>query len=135
MPPAPVVVSKIQTITQSSSKSFVGSLVPIRTSTVGSAVDGRVVKIFVDEGDPVRMEATEATEATETTQSTSPVEELGQPIVQLRTVALEIEIEAAKVELETRKMAESELQQSLPTEIESASAMIESARDTGRAAR
>ena len=52
-------------------------------------------------------------------------EQLGQPIVQLRTVSLDIEIEAANVELQSRKMAESELQQSLPAEIESAQAAID----------
>ena len=60
MPPAPVVVSKVKSLNQAASKSFVGSLVPIRKSTVGSAVDGRVVKMFVDEGDPVEMESTNA---------------------------------------------------------------------------
>jgi HlyD family secretion protein len=120
MPPAPVVVSKVKSLNQAAmnqaaSKSFVGSLVPIRKSTVGSAVDGRVVKLFVDEGDPVAMESTETENA----------EQLGQPIVQLRTVSLDIEIEAANVELESRKMAESELQQSLPAEIDGAQAAID----------
>lgn len=115
MPPAPVVVSRVNPLNQAASKSFVGSLVPIRKSTVGSAVDGRVVKLFVEEGDPVEMESDIAENS----------EQLGQPIVQLRTVGLDIEIEAANVELESRKMAESELQQSLPAEIESAQAAID----------
>jgi multidrug efflux pump subunit AcrA (membrane-fusion protein) len=58
MPPAPVVVSKVQEVSQASSKSFVGTLVPIRKSTVGSAVDGRVTKIHVQEGDPVTVDTT-----------------------------------------------------------------------------
>ncbi len=114
MPPAPVVVSKVQLI-KPEMKSFVGSLVPIRTSTVGSAVDGRVVEILVDEGDPVRMESLAA----------GSEEILGQPIVKLRTVALDIELDAANVELETRKQAEAELAASLPTEIESATAVVD----------
>ncbi len=82
MPPAPVVVSKVQSLNQAASKSFVGSLVPIRKSIVGSAVDGRVVKLFVDEGEPVAMES-----PTVTSNGDIASEILGQPVVQLRTVA------------------------------------------------
>ena len=46
-------------------------------------------------------------------------------LVQLRTVSLDIEIEAAQVELRLRQQAENELQQSLPTEIASAEAVVE----------
>ena len=116
MPPAPIVVAKVQSITQAESKSFVGSLVPIRSSTVGSAVDGRVIKMFVDEGDAVKMESSGTASSNEI---------LGQPMVQLRTVALDIEIEAAKLELAIRQMAYQELQTSLPSEIQTAAAVIE----------
>jgi HlyD family secretion protein len=46
-------------------------------------------------------------------------------MIQLRTVALDIELDAAKVELRTRKMALAELEQSLPGEIESAEAAVQ----------
>ena len=105
--PSPVVVSKAVSIRQSDSKSFVGSLVPLRRSTVGSAVDGRVVEMFAREGNYVEGD--------------SP----GQPLVQLRTVSLDIEIEAAHVELRLREQAENELKQSLPAEIEAAQSTVE----------
>ncbi len=117
MPPSPVEVARAQALTEAASKAFVGSLVPIRKSTVGSAVDGRVVEIFVDEGDPVNVGPAGS--------ENENGEILGQPMIQLRTVALDIEIEAAKVELESRKMAASELRQLLPAEIESAEAAVE----------
>lgn len=122
-PASPVVVSKVVSARQAASKSFVGTLVPIRKSIVGSAVDGRVVNVFVDEGDPVTMR--EAT--TDSAAGELPADDwttLGQPVVQLRTVSLDIEIDAAEIELRTREQAEKELQQTLPTEIDSAQAAV-----------
>ncbi len=113
-PPGPVAVSRVVATRQPASKSFIGTLYPVRSSIVGSAVDGRVTGIYVDEGDPVSIQ--------ETSDAGS---EPGQPIVQLRTVSLDIEIEAAEVELKTREQAEMELQASLPAEIESAEAVID----------
>jgi RND family efflux transporter MFP subunit len=104
--PSPVIVSRVVKTHQLDSKSFVGSLVPMKRSTVGSAVDGRVTKMFVDEGDLVSGDG------------------LGDPLVQLRTVLLDIEIEAADVELRLRQESEDELLQSLPNEIASAEAAV-----------
>jgi RND family efflux transporter MFP subunit len=50
---------------------------------------------------------------------------LGQPLVQLSTVSLDIEIEAAQVELRFRQQSERELQASLPTEIAAAESDVE----------
>lgn len=83
-----------------------GTLQPTRTSTVGSAVDGRVIRINVMEGDPVGSESQNAEEFK------------GQPIVQLRTGTLEIEIEAAKIQNSLTRQAAEELAISLPKEIE-----------------
>ncbi len=105
--PSPVIVSRVVKTHQLDSKSFVGSLVPLKRSTVGSAVDGRVTKMFVEEGDLVSGDGD------------------GDPLVQLRTVSLNIEIEAAQVELRLRQESEQELQQSLPAEIASAEAVVE----------
>lgn len=115
-PASPVVVAKVLSTSQAASKSFVGTLVPIRKSVVGSAVDGRVVEILVDDGDAVSMVDG---------QQDADGHPLGQPMVQLRTVSLDIEISAAEVELKIRKDSEEELKQTLPTEIESAQAAVE----------
>ncbi len=88
---------------------------PVRKSTIGSAIDGRVTEIFVDAGDPVSMLEG---------QVDVNGHPLGQPMVQLRTVALDIQIEAAKIELQNRQQLETELKQTLPTEIESAEASV-----------
>ncbi len=115
MGPSPVVVSRVISVQQSDSMTFAGSLVPNRTTTLGSAGDGRVVGLYVDEGDPVKMLPSDPS---------SKIRK-GQPLVQLRTVALDIQIEAAQVELQLRQQAEKELQQSLPTEIAAAKAAVE----------
>ncbi len=113
--PSPVVVSRVVSTRQSASKSFVGSLVPLKRSPIGSAVDGRVTKMYVDAGDPVTVDESTIING----------EPLGQPLVQLRTVSLDIEIEAAHVELRMREQAEQELQASLPTEIAAAESAVE----------
>jgi RND family efflux transporter MFP subunit len=105
--PSPVIVCPVVSARQMDSRSFVGSLVPLRRSTIGSAVDGRVIQINVDEGDPVSGDGA------------------GEPLVQLRTVLLDIEIEAAQVELKMREQAELELQASLPSEIAVAESVLE----------
>ena len=109
-----VVVSRVNSTRKSASKSFVGSLVPVKRSPIGSAVDGRVTKMFVEAGDAVTVDETQMVEG----------EPLGQPLVQLRTVSLDIEIAAAQAELRLRQQAETELQKSLPTEIKGASAAV-----------
>lgn len=112
---SPVVVSRVETSRRSASKTFVGTLVPLKRSTLGSAVDGRVTKMHVEEGDFVTVDTKRMVNG----------EPLGQELVQLRTVSLDIEIEAALVELHLRRQAENELQQSLPAEIEGAESAVE----------
>jgi RND family efflux transporter MFP subunit len=81
---------------------FVGTVEPLRRSVVGSAVDGRVIEMLVDEGDPV---------------------ELDQPLARLRTATLEIQLAAAKAELELRQHELAELENgSRPEEIAQAEA-------------
>ena len=76
--PASIVVTKVIQREVQTGHRVVGTVKPIRTSTVGSAVDGRVVDFLVEEGDAVKQ---------------------GQPLAQLRTGTLEIELAAAKAEL------------------------------------
>jgi RND family efflux transporter MFP subunit len=61
---------------------FVGTLVPTRISSVGSAVDGRVIEFPVNEGDRVKK---------------------GQPLAKLLTKQLEIQLAGANAELELRR--------------------------------
>jgi RND family efflux transporter MFP subunit len=80
----------------------------VRTSIVGSAVDGRVVEFFVNEGDAVRQ---------------------GQPLARLRTETLEIELAAAEAELELRREQLAELENgSRPEDIEQAEARMAGAQ-------
>lgn len=72
-----VVVPVIETEVKSGQR-VVGTVHPLRRSTIGSAVDGRVEEFLVDSGDPVQR---------------------GQKLSQLRTETLEIERAAAKAEL------------------------------------
>ncbi len=100
---APVVERSIAT-----EQSFVGTIVPRRTSVVGSAVAGRVIELHVDEGDFVTK---------------------GQPLAQLRTGTLEIELAAAKAELALRQEELRELVNgSRPEEIQQAAARMASAK-------
>jgi RND family efflux transporter MFP subunit len=106
MPPVPVVVAQAVERTVASSQRFVGTLQPVRTATVGSAVDGRVVEYPINEGDPVTK---------------------GQPLCKLLTQTVELELAAARAELELRKQELAELVNgSLPEVIDQAEARVAS---------
>lgn len=86
----------------------VGSVMPIQTSTVGTAVDGRVMEFLVNVGDAVKNR---------------------QPLARLRTGTLEIELKAAQAELTLRQEELRELQNgSRPEEISEARARMLSAK-------
>ena len=87
--PAKVTVGTVSEQTLSASQTFVGSVTPIRTSLVGSAVDGRVLEFLVNEGDMVTE---------------------GQPLAQLRTSTLSLQLAAARAErvLRSEELAELE---------------------------
>lgn len=92
---SPVVQQEI-----SVSQTFVGTVMPSKTAIVGSAVDGRVIEFPREEGDRV---------------------ERGQPLAQLLTDTIELEIETAQAELELRRQELAELENGLrPEEIEQA---------------
>ncbi len=112
--PTAVAVGQVAEVLQGeSTEIFVGSLQPMRTSTVGSAVDGRVISIEVDRGDPVFADPL---------LSESPDTFVGQPMMQLRTGTLEIEIGSAEILLKLAEQALDELRVTLPQEIELANA-------------
>ena len=80
--PSSVVVSKIVARELAASQNFVGTVRPTRRAVVGSAVDGRMVELFVKHGDAVKA---------------------GQPLAQLRTGTLEINLAAEAAELKLRQ--------------------------------
>jgi len=49
--PAPVSVAPVVEREIAAGQTFVGTVRPVRRSTIGSAVDGRVIEVMVEEGD------------------------------------------------------------------------------------
>jgi RND family efflux transporter MFP subunit len=86
---------------------FVGTVIPTRTSLVGSTVEGRVVRFLVREGDEV---------------------EEGQTLAQLRLTALEIELAGAKASLALLEEQLEDLKVSQPQEIKQAEARMRAAK-------
>jgi len=85
----------------------VGTVKPLRTSTIGSAVDGRVEELLVNQGNAV---------------------EQGQVLARLRTATLEIQRSAAKAEVELAQQSLIELQNgSRPEDIAEAEANMRGA--------
>ena len=85
-------------------QAFVGTVLPARTSDVGSAVDGRLVELPIVEGQHVRA---------------------GEPIAQLLRGLLEIERVGALAELDRRRQVLAELEAgSRPEEIDQARALV-----------
>jgi HlyD family secretion protein len=107
LPPAPVAVAQVQKRKMALGQRFVGTVKPLRVTTVGSPVADLVVDFKVNEGDRV---------------------EKGQPLAVLRTETLEIELRAAKAELQLRQQELAELiNGSRPEEIWEAEAQLAAA--------
>ncbi|MCA9212791.1 MAG: efflux RND transporter periplasmic adaptor subunit [Planctomycetales bacterium] len=103
----PVVVARVTESEVRAGQRFVGTVNPRRTSTVGSAVDGRVQSFLVNQGDAVSE---------------------GQVLAQLRTETLEIEKAAAAAELQLAQQRLAELENgSRPEDIAEAEANVRSA--------
>lgn len=100
LPPQPVSVGEVELRAVQSGQSFVGTVLPARMSTIGSAVDGRLVEFRVDEGDYVRK---------------------GDVIAQLLTGTIKIELSEARAQLATLQAELRELEAGArPEEIEQA---------------
>lgn len=112
--PATVAVAKVVASDQVSGKTFLGTVTPINNSVIGSAVDGRVEKVFVDAGDRVLKSGS----------SDAVIAKMGQPLLQLRTGTLQIEIDTAHIVLKNRLNALKEMQTALPIDIEQAKATV-----------
>jgi HlyD family secretion protein len=102
--PVPVVAGRVATMDLASGQSFVGTVLPARTSDVGSAVDGRLVEFPIVDGQHVAD---------------------GEPIAGLLRGLLEIERRGAAAELERRRQELAELKAgSRPEEIDQARALV-----------
>ena len=105
---ASVVVARVIQREVNTAMRVVGTVMPVRRSTIGSAVDGRVVEFLVNQGDAVKK---------------------GQPLARLRTETLEIELAASRAELD---LYEQELLEkvngSRPEEIAEAKARMRAAK-------
>lgn len=101
---APVVVSRVEQAELAAAQSFVGTVYPARISDVGSAVDGRVVRMPVEDGQRVAA---------------------GEPIAELLRGLLEIERSGAAAELERRAQVLAELRAgSRPEELDQLRATV-----------
>ncbi len=116
-PPPPVVVAPAREHEVTLEQTVVGTVTPVRVSTVGSPVEGRVVEFLAQEGDLVRAER----------EPQSPHASEVFPLVRLRTESLKIELAAAEAELKVRQAELEELKTSKPKEIEQAEARKEAA--------
>ncbi len=108
-PPAtPVVVAPVTSDEVATSQTFVGTVMPLKRATVGSAVDGRVLEFPVNEGDRVKK---------------------GDALAVLRTETIKAQIAAAEAELALREEELAELEAgSRPEEIEQARARMAAAQ-------
>jgi RND family efflux transporter MFP subunit len=87
--PSPVVVSPAVEREVHSGQTFVATVMPLKRSAVGSAVDGRVVEFPLNEGDRVAA---------------------GEPLAQLLTETIRLEHEAALAQLELYRQELAELE-------------------------
>ena len=102
--PVPVVAGRVATMELAAGQSFVGTVIPARTSDVGSAVDGRLVDFPIVDGQHVAD---------------------SEPIAGLLRGLLEIERRGAAAELERRRQQLAELEAgSRPEEVDQARALV-----------
>ena len=108
----PVVVAIVIEAEVRAGQRVVGTVKPLRTSRIGSALDGRVLLFLVDEGQMIRK---------------------GQTLAQLRTKTLEIEQAAATAEHQLALSRLSELENgSRPEDIAEADAIMQAATAAAR---
>ena len=128
--PAPVKVAVARQESEVTIKqTYVGTVMPWRTSIVGSPVEGRVVEFLVNEGDRVRGREPSEPEQQDPQQPGQGAPKLPEvlPLARLRTEALEIDLAGAESELKVREHELKELEASMPKEIEQATSRKEAA--------
>jgi multidrug efflux pump subunit AcrA (membrane-fusion protein) len=107
-PPTLVAAAPVVEREVAASQAVVGTVMPLRMATIGSAVDGRVIEFPLNEGDRV---------------------ERGGVLAQLLTDTIQLELASAEAELELRKQELAELQNGTrPEEIEQTKARMASAQ-------
>lgn len=122
----PVVVAPVVKRSLAGVREFVGTVLPCRDSVVGSAVEGRVVAVYFDEGDPVLPRPPENEDG-----ANGP-----RPLVRLLSRTHELELQAARAELRLRQQELRELRNGpRPEELAQAKARQEAARATWEFAR
>lgn len=105
---SPVVISPVVEQEINTGQTFVGTIIPTRRATVGSAVDGRVIEFPIEIGDRV---------------------EANQTLAQIMTDTISLELDSAKAELELRRQELRELENGArPEEIAQAAAQLKSAQ-------
>ena len=109
--PTRVVVGNVIKTKRAALQSFVGTLEATRKTTVGSAVDGRVTAVKIEPGDPVVADSKSNTESIG-----------GQVLVEIRSDSLKIELQTAELQHQQMQQALSELELSLPQDMELAAA-------------
>lgn len=107
---SPVVVFPVVEFQQPLGKSFYGTTEPIRRTSIGSAVEGRIESVYFEEGE-------ELTHAANAADSSETSEENGFDLVKLKTETITQELLAARAELQYRKLAHEELLLSIDLEI------------------
>jgi len=104
---APITAAKVVVRKMALSRTFVGSVLPMRTSTIGSAVDGRVVEFPLRPGDRVEEDGT---------------------VAKLLTDTLSLQIKAGEAELQLRKAELSEMERSEDVDVAAAKVASSKAR-------
>src|SRR5262245_37819785 len=88
-PPSPVEVAKVEQRRVAAGQTFVGTVHPLKRSAVGSAVDGRVVEFPINQGDRVKK---------------------GEPLCQLLTETINLQIASAQADLDLKSWELKELE-------------------------
>ena len=129
--PPPVTAAKVRQREVPLKQTWVGTVAPVRISTVGSPMEGRVVEFLAREGDFVRGRAAQDLPLQQPSQEPRAADE-AVPLARLRTRSLGLQIAAQEAELGVRQAELEELKLSEPLEIEQAKARKEAAESLKR---
>ncbi len=105
--PSLVKIDRVKRQPRSTTQSFVGSLQAARRVVIGSAVEERVVQVHVNEGDFVSFD-----------------NDNSDVLVTLDQTTIDIDLQAAEIELDLRQKALQELSTNLPIQLEAAQAEV-----------
>jgi HlyD family secretion protein len=126
--PSPVRASRVSKQVVQTSQTFSGTVTPIRKAIIGSAVEGRVEDVMVEQGDYVHpIFPSDSTANDRSPEAQRTIAKQGYPLAQLQIETIDIEISAARAELENRAAALRELQASLPADLQLTRAALKNA--------